>query len=176
MLVHLPAPGEFDRQAFAEQWRSAAEEQELIVLAPQAAQPTGWQPTEIDFIRKAMEQTLTHYSIDRSRIVVYGHQASGTMALLVGFRFRDLVRGIAAVEAAPPSRVRLPDNDPVERLAIYLLAPTASKSLERIDAAAKALAEMKYPVTVKRVPRTADPLPDEQRSELLRWLDTLDRI
>ena len=152
LLVQLPAPGDFDRPAFAEQWRSAAEEQELIVLAPQAAQPTGWQPTEIDFIRKAMEQALTHYSIDRSRIVVYGHQASGTMAFLVGFRFRDLIRGIAAMEAAPPSRVRLPDNDPVERLAIYLLVPTESKSLERIDAAAKALAEMKYPVTLKRVP------------------------
>ena len=176
LLVHLPAPGEFDRGAFAEQWRSVAEEQELIVLAPQAAQPTGWQPTEIDFVRKAMEQALTHYSIDRSRIVVYGHQASGTMAFLVGFRIRDLVRGIAAVEAAPPSRVRLPDNEPVERLAIYLLVPTESKSLERIDAAAKVLAEMKYPVTVKRAPRAASPLPDEQRSELLRWLDTLDRI
>lgn len=176
LLVYLPPPGELDRQTFLEQWRSAAEELGLIVVAPQAAQPTGWQPTEIDFVRKSIEQVLARYSVDRSRIVVYGHQASGTMAFFVGFRCRDLVRGIAAVEAAPPSRVRLPDNDPLERLAVYLLVPSESKTLEKTQAAAKALAELKYPVTVKQLLRATNPLPEEQQSELLRWIDTLDRI
>ena len=81
VLVHLPVPGAFDRDAFAAQWRTLGQQQDLIVLAPQPQMPAGWSPTEVDFLRKAIENVAGRYTVDRTRIVVYGYQGSGTMVL-----------------------------------------------------------------------------------------------
>ena len=38
------------------------------------------------------------------------------------------------------------------------------------------LSEMKYPVTVKDLGEEERPLNDDERAELVRWIDTLDRF
>jgi pimeloyl-ACP methyl ester carboxylesterase len=176
VLVHLPVPGAFDRDAFAAQWRSLCQQQDLIVLAPQPQMPAGWSPTEVEFLRKAIENVAGRYTVDRSRIVVYGYQGSGTMAILSAFRHRDLIRGVVAVDAAAPAHLRLPDNDPLERLAIYLAVPTQSKQRDRAEATAAALRELKYSVIVRELSGASRQLNDAELQEVARWVDTLDRI
>lgn len=176
LVVQLPPPGEFVRDDFSKQWSEPCKRLDLIALAPQSTQQDGWQPTEGEMVRKAIEQMAKNYSIDRNRIVTFGKQAGGSMAIYVALRHRDLVRGTVVHEASIPGHLELPDNSPVERLAFYLLAASDSKLSPRIDAAAKRLGEMKYPVTVKKLANGAKSIENGDFAEVLRWIDSLDRI
>jgi predicted esterase len=169
-------PGEFDQEAFTARWRGLGTQNDLIVLAPQALRPRGWSPTEIEFVRKTLEQVINRYNIDRTRIVVHGYQASGTMAMIFAFRHRALVRGLVAVDATLPRNLRPPANDPVERLAIVLGSAEESKARVDVEELAELLSEMKYPVTRKPITGPSRPLNDDELSETARWIDTLDRI
>ena len=86
------------------------------------------------------------------------------------------MRGAAIVDAAIPRRLRPPDNDPVQRLALYLGLAEKSKVRSDVQANVEALRELKYPVTVKQMAGAPRPLNDDELAELLRWVDTLDRI
>ncbi len=176
LVVQLPPPGEFAKDEFSKQWSESCKRTDLIAIAPQAAQRDGWQPIEGEVVRKAIEQMIKNYSIDRNRIVTFGRQAGGSMAIYVALRSRDLVRGTVVMEASIPGHLEMPDNSPVERLAFYLLAASDSKLGPRIDAAAKRLGEMKYPVTVKKLANGAKSLEGGEFAEVLRWIDSLDRI
>jgi poly(3-hydroxybutyrate) depolymerase len=175
VLVWLHAPGGFDRDELVNRWKEHCEKNDLILLAPKSADPSKWLPTEVALVRKTIDDVLGRYNIDRTRIVLHGYQAGGAMAYLVAFAHRDVVRGLAVVDAPLPSRSRPPDNDPVQRLAIYTTASGKSSLAEQLSAGIKRLEEMKYPVTVKTLtePRY---LNDEEVAELVRWVDTLDRI
>lgn len=175
MVVYLTAPGAFDRDQFAERWRQHGEDSDLIVLAPQPKNAKQWTRTEVDFIRKTVDQAIATYNIDRTRVVIHGHQAGGAMAYLTGFQFRELFTGIVAVDAGLPMRTQLPDNDPISRLAIFTTLVKSSRLAERVEQGIKQLGEMKYPVTVKEVSAQRE-LEGGELTELVRWIDALDRI
>ena len=175
LVVHLAAPGPFDRQAFLAEWRDACAAHDLIVVAVQPQQARSWLPMEAESVRKVMDRMLGRYAIDRTRVVAHGCQAGGAMALLVALRHRAVVRGAAAVDASLP-RIRPPDNDPAERLAFYLAWATESPAAERARADAARLREMKYPVTVKEMSGKPRPWNEREAGEFFRWIDTLDRI
>jgi serine protease Do len=167
VVVCLPVPGEFDRNQFQNRWEAACRDNRLIAVAPLPVQEDTWQPTEVEFVRKAVDDVLDRYSVDRSRVVAYGREAGGAMAFLVTFRQRDLFRGVAVVNATVPMRLQIPDNDPLHRLAVYMALAKDAKAHELGKAAAAAMQAMKYPVTLRE---------QEGFAELLRWIDTLDRI
>jgi serine protease Do len=175
VVVWLHEPGGFDKDALIERWKTLCEENSLILLAPQAADPDKWLPTEVEFIQKSIDDVLARYNVDRTRIVVHGAKAGGAMGYLVAFQHRDLVRAVAAVDAPVPARAPVPPNDPVQRLAIYSATPVGSKLKGPIEAGLKRLSAMKYPVT--EVPLAgAGYLSDDQLTDLVRWIDALDRI
>jgi len=176
VVVWLHEPGGFDRQKLIARWRDHCRKRDLILLAPQSADPNRWLPTEVDFIHKTLDDVLSKYNIDRTRIAVHGHQAGGAMAYLTAFAHRDVVRAVAAVDAALPARARVPANDPVERLAIHTTFAKKSKLAKRIKAGTKRLQEMKYPVIVNDFDGDARCLNEEELAELVRWIDTLDRL
>ncbi|MFV2069691.1 MAG: PDZ domain-containing protein, partial [Pirellulales bacterium] len=176
IVVCLPVPGDFDRDAFKDRWEALCKENDLIALAPLPQRDDTWQRTEVEFVRKSLDDLIGRYSIDRTRVVVYGYQAGGAMAYLLAFRQRDLVRGMAVIDAAVPARVRPPDNDPLHRLAIYMVLAEESRAFEPGQATADLLRSMKYPVTVRHNPGSPHRLTDAELAELLRWVDTLDRI
>jgi pimeloyl-ACP methyl ester carboxylesterase len=177
LLVLLPAPGGFQPDEFAEAWSAAAERYQLIIAVPRARMPNMWLPTESAVIRKVIEHVFNNYQIDRDRVVVYGSGAGGAMAYLTGFRLRDIVRGVVAIDASIPLLVaRPPDNDPIERLSIAVVAFAESKARERIQQNVDLLREMKYAIVLKEVAGERRELDEDARSELLRWIDTLDKI
>ena len=173
LVVWLSAPEELDEAKLVKQWRERCEKHDLILLSPQPADAKRWQATDVEFIRKTMDEVVKDYRVDRARIVVHGYQAGGAIAFVTTFGNRDLVRGVAAVGASVPARTRPPANDPAERLAIYMANEPKSRLAARNQAVVKALREMRYPVVTREANKY---LNDEQLDELLRWVDTLDQI
>ena len=176
VVVWLHEPGGFDRQKLLARWKDHCDKYDLILLAPQAADPSRWLPTEVDFIYKTLDDTITKYNVDPTRIVTHGYQAGAAMAYMMAFGHRDVVRAVAAVDAGLPARARVAANDPVERLAIHTTFTKKSKLAEGIKAAMKRLEQMKYPVISKELDGDARYLNDEELAELVRWIDTLDRL
>ncbi len=176
LLLVLSAPGPIDRVTFEAKWKPVAEKHGLVVLAPQSAKADKWEPTEADFIRKTLDDAIGHYNIDANRIAAYGYQTGGTMAFLVGLANTDRVRAIAAIDAAPPGRTKLPENDPVNRLAFFLGTAEKSATAPQIKGATAKLETAKFPVTQKLLGEQPRELSAEELLELGRWIDALDRI
>jgi predicted esterase len=176
LLVVLSRPGPIDRTAFEAAWKPVAEKHGLVVLAPQSAQADKWEPTEVEFVRKTLDDAIAHYNIDASRIATYGYQSGGSMALLVGLGNTDRVRAIAAIDAAPPARTKPPENDPVNRLALLFGTAEKSATMPQIKAVIARLEAARFPVTQMPLGEQPRELTADELSELGRWIDALDRI
>lgn len=175
LVVWLHAPGGFDEKELVERWKTLCDANDLILLAPKAADPARWQPTEVEFIRKTMDEVRGKYRVDPQRVVVHGYQAGGALSFVLAFDRRDVVRGVAVVDAAVPLRTQMPENDPFQRLAVYVTINAKSPAAVPAQSTAKRLSDLKFPVTAKALPE-ARYLNDEELAELVRWIDTLDRI
>jgi len=174
LIVWLHARGEFDWDELVARWKPHCDQGDLILLAPKSASPAGWIMRDRTLVRKLVDEITSAYTVDPTRIVVHGHQAGGRLAYVVAFSSRELVRAVAAVDAPPTGRP--PENDPIYRLAFYVARAKKAREADRIDAAVSRLRDMKYPVTVEDLgdePRYLNP---DELSELVRWIDTLDRI
>jgi serine protease Do len=176
LIVSLHAPGKFNKADVETQWSAACGKHDLIVIAPEASKKEGWEATEADFVRKAIDDAIQRYNIDRTRIVVHGHQAGGTFGYLVAFGNLDIVRGLSTVDAPLPRRVAAPDSDPMQRFAFCFWTASESQFAERITAAIKALDKKKLPVSVRDLGKSPRVLSEVEIGELARWVDSLDRI
>jgi serine protease Do len=176
LVVLLPAPGKVDREKLAARWKAVCEERQLIVLAPQSATADKWQATETEFVNKTIDDCLANYHIDRARIVVYGYQTGGAMAYLVGVEQVDRVRAIIAIDALPPPRTKLAENDPINRLAFFLGQAEKSVTAAGFKQLISILQAAKFPVTQKSLGEQPRDLDDDDLLELGRWIDALDRI
>lgn len=175
LVVWLHAPGGYDSKELVALWKPLCEQFGLILLAPKAADPKRWQPGEVEFVRKTLDEVMRGYAVDPSRVVVHGYQAGGAMAWAVALARREVIRGVATVDAVAPLRAQLPENDPFQRFAVYSSASPKSTVATPLEALMKRLRELKFPVTVKQQTDNNYLSADGMR-ELLRWVDTLDRI
>lgn len=175
VVVWLHGPGEFKQDEFVERWQDHAKARRLIVVAPQAADRKGWSFGEAQFARRVLDNVLKTYNIDRARIVVHGHKSGGTIAYALAFGLRELVRGLAVVESPLPPLAAPPDTDPVYPLSIYLASAAPLTGPAGPSAGEKRLRAMKYPV-VPKVLGEDRYLNADELAELVRWIDTLDRL
>ena len=176
LVVWLHAPGGFDRAQLVQRWKQHCAAGDLILLAPQAADPARWQPTELPFIRKTIDDVLGRYNIDRTRIVVQGYQAGAAMACLTALAHRDLVRAVVLVDATLPIRGGVPANEPLQRLAFYLAVSKEAKVAAQVRDDAKRLREQKFPVSLLEMEGAARDLNPAELAGLVRWIDALDRL
>jgi len=174
LVVLLPAPGEKKVDGLIRAWRDACDATRTVLLVPQAKAERGWAPDETQFIRKTIENLRKDYSIDGDRIVACGQGSSGSMAFLVGFEFRDLIRGIATLDGAIPSSAPGIFNEPLQRLSVWIAAAKEGRTSKRIESNVELLRKLKIPVT--QTESTAEEIDDETRNAILGWIDTLDRI
>ena len=173
LVVWLHPPGGFKDDELAARWKSLCTQYDLILVAPKSADPAKWLPTEIQFIRKAVDDVRATYNVDSTRIVAHGYQSGGIMATILAFADRDTIRAVAAVDA--PMATRPGDNDPLQRLAFYIAAADGARMAKPIAAGVERLRLKKFPVTVKKLGEPGRYLTDEELLELVRWIDTLDR-
>ena len=176
VVLWLHEPGGVDRAKLIEAWKDFCRANDLILLVPQSADPKRWLPTEIDFIRKTLDEVISKYKIDRTRIVGCGHQTGGAMALLTAFSHRTLIRAVAVTDATLPGRVQIPANDTIERLALSLTVAEKFDGAARVQEQVKRLQELRYPVILRKHPGDPRPWDDKELAELVRWIDTLDRL
>ena len=173
LVVWLHPAGGFKEDELIKAWKPICEANDLILLAPKSAESARWQRTELEFIRKAIDDVAQKYNIDKTRIVVAGQDAGGAMAYLLAAQNRELIRGVAAINAPLPPTMRAPTNDPVQRLAFF--TTLAKKSPPLVAAGIKRLREAKFPVTQVDVGETPRPLNADELAQLARWVDSLDR-
>ena len=173
LVVHLHEAGNVQDQALFDRWKSACAQRNLILLSPRAADAARWQRTEVEFIRAAIEDVTKKYNVDRSRIVVFGEGAGGGMAYLAAFANRGLISGVAVSASPLPAGLEPPATHPLERLFVYS-SVTAVSAESATQASVDRLRSMKYPVTVAEA--EDGKLNDEQFTELVRWIDSVDRL
>ncbi len=176
VLVYLPPPGAVEKDKLLSRWKSLAEQNQVIVLVPQSADAKKWDPTETAFIRKTLDDLSSHYTVDPTRVAIFGAESSGTMAFLTALEHRDRFRGLAATEATPPARMKMPETDPVNRLAILLASAEKSPAKTTLQGLTTRLQTAKFPVTVHSLGETVREFTAADDAFLFRWLDALERI
>ncbi len=176
LLVWLHPPGKFVVDEWVNRWKQRAQDQDLIVMAPQPADEQRWDGSEIEFVRKAMDEVIRTYTIDRTRVVVHGFQAGGSMAYYVAMTQRDLVRGLAPIAAPLPMRMGRPTTDPVQPLMIFSVSSEQSDAATRIAAGERLLVQAAFPVISRVLGGAERDLNEQELDELIRWIDTLDRF
>lgn len=174
LVVWLHDAGGDDVDQLVSRWKAHCEERDLILLAPRAADSAKWERDETEFIRKALEQVLDTYSIDATRIVAHGYRAGGVMAYRAALQHRDRFRGVAVVEAPLPLTLEVPDGSPTRRQFFYSAQAEKSRYALRIEIGLKKLQDAAYPVTRITLARETGYLSDEELTELVRWMDSLD--
>jgi hypothetical protein len=178
VVLWLHGRGGFEPE-MATPWKSYCQRYGLIFVAPKAADATGWHSAEVPLLEKLLAEVRSRYAVDPNRIVVHGYESGGELAYLVAFRNRELIRGVAAVEAAPerpPVETASAQNDPAHRLAFYVAAADKSPVARLVQMTVAILRTMKYPVTVKSLGPQPRYLEGNEIGELARWIDMLDRI
>ena len=113
----------------------------------------------------------TGYTIDPTRVVVYGRDTGASLALISAFRSRELVRAAAVIDAG--SMLPPPEIDPGHRLAIYLGTAKGSMQAQLVKITLARLKAAKVPVTQKDLGKDARDLTPPEMAELVRRIDLL---
>ncbi|MFG0333943.1 MAG: PDZ domain-containing protein [Maioricimonas sp. JB049] len=175
LLVWLHPAGDTMEADILQQWRAICERRGLILVGPKAQDISGWTPDDAGFVKAVIEEIRQTYPIDPARIAVHGFAEGGSFAHFVGFRNRELVRGISTVAA--PIRVPPPTNTPEYRLQFHFISGEEDALAELIEGTVEGLRKMGYPTSSVTLPETGREYPGEATIETLgSWLDQLDRI
>jgi S1-C subfamily serine protease len=164
-----------DIEDLTDTWDEYCRDNHLIIVGPKAENETGWVASEAEFVLEAVRNVLANYTIDRKRIVAHGMGVGGQMAFYLGFHDRELVRGVATTGAAlsgpPKERVA---NEP---LAFFLVAGGKDPLAKAVAESKDKLVEHKFPVVYREIPNMGHQYLDlKTLEELVRWIDSLDRI
>ncbi|MGO9109253.1 MAG: PDZ domain-containing protein [Thermoguttaceae bacterium] len=174
VVVWLHGSGVPDAAALLAQWQPLCDAADLVLVAPRAGASSGWQADEANYIEKLVGQVKAGYTVDPTRIVVFGRDAGASLALVSAFRSRELIRAAAVIDAG--SMLPPPEIDPGHRLAIYLGTTKGSTQAQLIKITLARLKAAKVPVTVKDLGKDARDLTPAEVAELVRWIDMLDRL
>lgn len=156
-------------------WEDACKDQHIILVGPKAENDTGWLPGESEAVQQAVKEVLDQYTIDRQRVVAHGMGIGGEMAFYLGFYARDLVRGVATASAVLTRQPK--DNLANQRLAFFLIAARGDPLVKNIEESKAKLAEQKFPVIYRTMAGLGQSYPDgPEFEELVRWIDSLDRL
>jgi S1-C subfamily serine protease/enterochelin esterase-like enzyme len=182
--LHPPRKGldkkAFDKviQEFVDKWADLCQDKHMILLGPKAENETSWLLTEGDFIQESIRDVMSQYTIDKQRVVAHGMGQGGQMAFYLGFHARDLIRGVATSGSVLATQVQ--ENNPAQRLSFFLVAGSKDPLAKSIADTKNKLVDKKFPVVYHELAdRGHEYLGDEggpMLEELVRWIDSLDRI
>jgi hypothetical protein len=163
-----------DGERLSDLWEDFCRDNHIIMVGPLSQNESGWLPSESEFVIAALREVLDRYSVDRQRVVAHGMGVGGQMALHLAFNQRDLIRGAATVGAVV---TQVKDNVANQRLAFYLAAGSLDPLAKNVAESRTKLAEGRYPAVYREIPeRGREYLEEAQLRELIRWIDSLDRL
>jgi serine protease Do len=156
-------------------WQSICDRDRLLLVMPTTAEGERWDRTQLEYLGRLMRQVMTQYTIDSRRVVVGGHDSGGAMAWLLALSGRELFRGVVPGNAPLPRQVKLPANEPSQRLAIFASIPQSKDASVQVSQGLQKCSDAGYPVSTL-APVASGEFSDAEREELARWIDTLDRF
>jgi predicted esterase len=157
-------------------WGPAARDFDAILAFPEGPERVGdgrgWGGVEEAdvIVRATLERLAADFEIDRDRIVLAGFSQGGFMAMALGIRHRDLVRGVVAVagpyipevDAPPPARA----GDP----RFFFLVGGRDRNASGVRRAADDFSAAGYASRLRVVPGLGHGLPRSSDKELGRAL------
>jgi serine protease Do len=176
LLLWLHSPGEADAEAVIRNWEAICDRDGLLLAVPTASDANRWERTEMEYLGRLTKQVLAQYDVDPRRVAVYGERGGGSMAWLLGLSGREVFRGLATSSVPLPRQIRVPANEPGQRLAIFSVIPRSNDNAVQIAQGLQKCADAGYPVTSITSTDAAGELSSADREELARWIDTLDRF
>ncbi len=176
VLLWLHAPGQADTDEVIRRWRPICDRDRLILVVPTAADANRWERTELEYLRHVTDRVLGGHQVDPRRVVVFGEGGGGEMAYLLALASRDVFTGVATSAAALPRQIRVPENDPVARLAVLAALAPEDDSAAVVARGLAQLTAAGYPVTTLSLADASGNLSAGERESLARWIDTLDRF
>lgn len=168
-----------DLEDFISSWETFCDEHHIILVCPQSENPRGWTPGEADFVLEAVKTVMSSYTIDMQRVVAHGMGVGGEMALYVAFHARAVIRAVAVVGAGLGSNPR--ERDVESPLAVFLVVGGKDPVQPSVVQTRDKLAEYKYPVILREIAPLGHEYIDGKAGvptleELIRWIDSLDRM
>jgi serine protease Do len=164
-----------DISDFTDTWEDYCTDHHCIIVAPITEAEGGWTASDAEFVQEAVQSTLGAYTIDRRRIIAHGMGNGGQMAFYVGFQARDLFRAVATSGAGMTGQPK--EKLPTQPLTFFLIAGSKDPLVKLIAETKTKLTDAKYPVIYREVKDMGHQYSDEKTlEELVRWIDSLDRI
>ena len=179
LLVWLHPAGRDGRDAddMVDIWEDFCEDHNLVILGPITENKSGWVATDTEAILSDISEVERQYTIDKQRIVAHGSGIGGQMAFYLGFNARDQIRGVATIGAVLASQPK--DLVANQRLQFFIAAGEKDPIVKDIVDSKPKLTERKYNVLLRilkeRGKEYLNESPDALK-ELVRWIDSLDRI
>ena len=172
VLLHGSTP--LSQKELLERWKPLCDSHDLILVVPKSGDAAGWTNEEAALVQRLMQQAKSTYNVDATRVVVYGRESGGALACLLAFHAREILSAAVVIDALPSGQP--PDNEPQHRLTMYLATAAKSPHADAMNKLAAALRAKKIPVTRKKLGDKPRELDAGEVSELVRWIDMLDRI
>ncbi len=178
MILWLHGSGGLDspqEQQLLAAWRRLVPQYGAVLVVPESKNPRRWSRRDDgEFLAALMEQVLAQFPVDRLRVAVVGADAgAGAMALSLVQARRQVVRAVAVRGVVPVVRV---EADPVHPLYFFVVSGGDPATKRQIQAGVRRLRAAKHPVVFKQLGGPTGPWSAAELQELLRWVDTLDRI
>ncbi len=173
LLMWVHPSGETMEADVLKFWKDLCTERGIVLVGPRAEDISGWAATDEEYAKDVANWVQENYSIDSSRVAVMGAQDAGVFATRLAFKYRDLFRGLIAIES--PLRFPPPDNDPEQRLLTAFVAAPETRQREQILKSVELLRKQKFPTAQFGSEEEAKFTFDLVNS-LVQWLDGLDRL
>jgi S1-C subfamily serine protease len=169
---------ESDIEDFIGSWSNFCDDNNIILVCPQSDNPRGWTPGEEGFVVQAVRSVASNYTVDMRRIVAHGMGVGGDMAFYIGFHARTLIHGVATLASHLTSNPR--EKIANQPLSFFLVVGTKDPQKPAVIESRDQLVRFKYPVSY-REPNIGVEYIDGKAGiptleELVRWIDSLDRI
>jgi hypothetical protein len=168
-----------DAEDFVSSWTSYADDKNVIIVCPVTDNARGWTPGDAEWITQAVRTIASAYTVDARRVVAHGMGQGGEMALYLGFQARSLIRGVATVGAHLGSNPR--EKVVNEPLQFFLICGGKDPAKPNVVETKEKLVKFKYPTIYREVTNMGVEYVDGKAGvptleELVRWIDSLDRL
>jgi len=169
---------ERDMEKIQDRWEDYCEDHNVILVMPVSTNDTGWVANELEFVTEAVRTVMNGYTVDKRRVVAHGMGVGGQMAFYMGFAARDLVRGVATVGSVLTSNPK--ERVPTQPVSFYMVVGEKDPILDAVKESKAKLAEYRYPIILRELKEKGHEYFDRETEstlkELVRWIDSLDRL
>lgn len=172
---HAAGRGGKDADDVVKIWGRFCSDHHFLIIGPQSKAIGGWVPSELEEIMPDVRGVLEEYTVDRTRVVAHGMGLGGQMATYTAFHARDLVRGVAVSGSVLGTTPK--DAIPNQPLSFFIVAGQKDPLIKEIAEGRAQLEQKKYTVVYREIAEFGKEYLDEKTfDELMRWMDSLDRI